>query len=306
MAGQNSLFEDSRDFAKYIVEELNDALPLPDDKGKMMRRLARESHPLSGEVELQALQKIMNILVHLLAGETVTVPMEMITILYSLAEMIAIARDDQSGGALLRLRQAFEDDPEADQALMGLHDDMLAAQVREVMVLHGLQNLVLADYQGDVDLDWMNEFGSRLIAGSDPFGFDPALTRILLTEGSATLLAAEGTNAGVTRYVVVTYDPAPENPAWLSRMGEALAVDIEAQKDSGEETVEGDGFFRPIVISVAGDTADMLAEFARQLWQTMPDTLLVAVAEDEADQQRFMQALLEGVVASEPATRMLH
>lgn len=301
------MFEDSRDFAKYLVEELNEVLPIPDDKIKMMRRLARESRPLAPEVELQSLQKLMNTLVPLLAGKTVTVPMQMITVLYSLAEMIALARDELAGGALVRLRQAFDDDTDAVDALMGLHDEMLSAQVRDVMVLNGLQNLVLADYEGDVDLDWMNEFGSRLIVGDDPFGFEPALTRILLTEEPATLLGIEVTDVGITRYVVATHDPAPEDPDWLSRMGAALMEDVRTQKEeSGEETEEGDGFFRPIFISVAGDTADMLAELAHQLWQTMPDTLLVAVADDEADHRRFLQALTDGLIAIEPASRRLH
>jgi hypothetical protein len=175
------------------------------------------------------------------------------------------------------------------------------------MVLHGLQNLVLADYEGDVDLDWMNEFGSRLIVGDDPFGFEPSLTRILLTEEPATLLGIETTDIGISRYVVVTYDPAPEDPAWLTRMGAVLMEDVRTQKEElGEETEEGDGFFRPIFISVAGDTSVMLAELAHQLWQTMPDTLLVAVAENEADHRRFVQALTDGLIDVEPTTRRLH
>ena len=306
MEAEDLLFEDSRDCARYIVNDLNEVLSLPGDSLKVIRRLAQAPRPLPADDEYKALQKILNTLVPVVAGRSTALPIEVMAVIYRLAEMIALIRDDLADGALGRLRDEFDDDPDATESLMSLHDELLSAQVRDVMVVHGLVGLVLADHEGILDLDWMNEFGTRLIGGGDPFGFDPVLTRVLLEEEAGTLLALSDTETGATRYVVATSDPVSEDPAWLSRLGPALVEDVRLQQEAGEDIEASDTFVQPIFLSVAGDTAGMLAELAHQLWQTTPGTLLVVVAENEADHHRFVEAVTEGVLPPDPSTRILH
>jgi hypothetical protein len=300
------LFEDSRDCARYLTEELTAALTLPNDESKLVHRLADEPRPLSVDKELKALQNLMDALVPIIVAGSPSAPVELFAIVYGLAEMIATLRDQLAEGALVRLRRKGDDDSAAIGLLTSLYEELLSAQVRQVMVERGLADLVIADHHGATDLDWLHEFGRRLIFGDDPFGFDQALTRALLTEELAMLLALEDIDFGITRYVVATCDPAPEDPTWLSRMGAALTEDVRRKQDCSVEADEPDAFLRPTFISVTGDSAAMLADLAHQLWLTEPDTLLVAIAETETDYRCLVRALTEGRVVPAPASRLLH
>ena len=306
MSNETLILVDSRDCAKFIGENLKDMLLLPEDKVKMMRRLAKEPRALSEEDELKALRKILNAIAPSAAEKGPSMPIELITIVYCLAEMISFARDDLADGALVRLRGIEENGSVGERDLGGLHDKLLAAAVREVLVVHGMLDVVMADHVGAIDLEWLREFGSRLIGGEEAFGFSAALTKVVYDDQTATLLSVEEDALDVTRYVVATYDPIPEDREWFSLIGAKISEAMQEEGTSGEEDKVADAGFSSHFFSIAGDSPEMLTELAHQLWRTPPDTVLIAVAETESDYRRLVQSITDGVLEQDLPARSLH
>ena len=306
MSNETLLFVDSRDCASFIDEGLGELLALPEDKIKMIRRIAKAPRQLSVDDELKALRKILNALTPVLIDMGQSVPIELITIVYCLAEMIALARDHLADGALVRLRNLGEDDPDVEYDLEGLHDELLAAAVREVLVVHGLLNMVLADHDGSVDLEWLREFGSRLITGEEAFGFSAELSKVLLAEESTTLLSIEEDELETTRYIVVTYESLSGDQTWMSRAFDKVAEAVRAQEILNDEVPDPDTGANPHLFSVSGDSPAMLTELAHQLWKTPPDTTLIAMTENKADYLRLVQSITAGVLEQDSPARILH
>ena len=307
MIPYNTFFEDSRDCAEYLVENWLEELAVPESTIKVLRRMALAREPFPVESELANLSRILKVIVPDDADNKMTLPMEILCVMYCAAELMALRRDEKANGALQGIRQAAHglDELIADNYL-SLHDELLGERVREVLFTEGIHHLVLSEHTGAVDLEWVREFGCRLIIGDDLFGFDPDTTRLLDETPQVTLLALEDASADdAMRYsFVLPESDSTINQEVFERLQTVVLQDDQSEDEADDE--EGRALGSPEIIRLGGDSPTMLMRLAQHFWHASAEAMTIVITPDAGTKSQLISALTAGLDAAENGKRVLH
>ena len=305
------LFDDSRDCAKFLMTDLQSELTLQESDWKVIRRLTKESRPLSAPDELQALTKLTRILSQEAFGTEV--PILVVAAFCSVAEMQIQLADTLADGALTQILAEVESIVPADNAsadsspeeddpvarLEDLYDELMSAKLLELLVSLGMIQVAAAIKANVINIDWVREMGERVLFDEPVLGFLPENTRVLSHGEDIALVAiTEGLEEGptVSRYIVVTKavpsdDPGEEMES-IGRMYACAAADFAQQTNDKEEIGLGPPEFLTVEkeLSLPG----ILTKVAERLWATPPDVVVVVVCEEVSQVADIVDVLQTG------------